>query len=301
MNRLYLAILFLSVIGCLESHAQVTDVRPAGFDVIVKTNGEIVYGKVIEVSRTQELVRYKRTDIPDGPVYELFWDEIYAISYRNQLTEYFVENEHETFRSPVRWPFGRSAVVEPTTDSDETLWFSEIDNGELRIGFGLLRQYSKVSEIDDYRDRTGFPSMAITYLFPFRENIELGTSISWASFKYSDRTLSEYDQLLTQRDITETLFTFALVGRYYIDMDLFRPYLLTGLGYTNSSVRTDGLITFTDDERSVLVQGGARSGSFGVPLRAGFDVRLSEKAGAYVDIGTGLTLLQIGGVFKIGK
>ncbi|ASB49820.1 hypothetical protein [Alkalitalea saponilacus] len=301
MQKLYSIFFIAFVVGFFHLSSQTTDVQPAGFDVIVKTNGEIVYGKVIEVSRTQELVRYKRTDIPDGPVYELFWNEIYAISYRNQLTEYFVEGKPDTGVGSDGHRFRGIGEIEKTETTGETLWFSEIRNGELRIGFGLLRQYSKISEIDEYRDRTGFPAMALTYLFPFSENMELGSSISWASFKYSDRTLSEYDQLLTERDITETLFTFAVVGRYYIDMDLFRPYLLSGISYTNSSVRTDGRIRFTDDERSVLVQGGARSGSFGIPIRAGFDVRLSEKAGAYVDIGNGLTLLQIGGVFKIGR
>jgi hypothetical protein len=36
---------------------------------------------------TFELVKYKRTDIPDGPLYQLLRSEVYAISYRNQLKE----------------------------------------------------------------------------------------------------------------------------------------------------------------------------------------------------------------------
>jgi hypothetical protein len=35
---------------------------------------------------TFELVKYKRTDIPDGPLYQLLRSEVY-ISYRNQLKE----------------------------------------------------------------------------------------------------------------------------------------------------------------------------------------------------------------------
>ena len=59
----------------------------AGFDVIIKTNGEIVYGLVKEVGRY--LISYQRTDIPDGPIYTMLRTDVYAISYRNQVKEYF--------------------------------------------------------------------------------------------------------------------------------------------------------------------------------------------------------------------
>ena len=35
------------------------------------------------------IVKYKRTDIPDGPIYTIARREIYAISYRNQVKEFF--------------------------------------------------------------------------------------------------------------------------------------------------------------------------------------------------------------------
>lgn len=57
----------------------------AGFDVMIKTNGDFVYGLVQEVGPYQ--IRYKRTDIPDGPVYTIDRREVFAISYRNQLKE----------------------------------------------------------------------------------------------------------------------------------------------------------------------------------------------------------------------
>ena len=58
----------------------------AGFDVIVKVNGDIVYGLVKEVG--PEYIRYQRTDIPDGPVYIIPRNEVYVISYRNQVKDY---------------------------------------------------------------------------------------------------------------------------------------------------------------------------------------------------------------------
>src|SRR5919206_611965 len=57
----------------------------AGFDVIIKKNGDIVYGLVKEVGL--ELIKYQRTDIPDGPIYTMPRSEVYAISYRNQVKD----------------------------------------------------------------------------------------------------------------------------------------------------------------------------------------------------------------------
>lgn len=58
----------------------------AGFDVIVKMNGDIVYGLVKEVA--PYYISYQRTDIPDGPVYTIPRYEVYVISYRNQVKDY---------------------------------------------------------------------------------------------------------------------------------------------------------------------------------------------------------------------
>jgi hypothetical protein len=74
---------YLFLILILPLIAQETGTASAQFDVIIKNNGDIIYGKVTEVT----LVKYKRTDIPDGPLYQLLRSEVYAISYRNQLKE----------------------------------------------------------------------------------------------------------------------------------------------------------------------------------------------------------------------
>ena len=58
----------------------------AGFDVIVKLNGELVYGLVKEVG--PYYISYQRTDIPDGPIYTIPINEVYVISYRNQVKDY---------------------------------------------------------------------------------------------------------------------------------------------------------------------------------------------------------------------
>jgi hypothetical protein len=221
-------------------------------------------------------------------------NEVYAISYRNQLSEYF---------HPLDSPFAKHELAERDTSSQRirkgltSTGISDIRHGEFRAGIGLIRNFSKVKEIEDYKGKSSWPSFHFSYLFPLNQNLDAGFALGLASFKYSDRSFSEYDQLLTDRDITETLMSFAIIGKYNID--LFKLYFLTGVSYTNSSVRTEGKVTFTDDDRTVLIQGGARSGNLGIPFRAGFDVKIDEQFSVYADFGTGLALVQIGGVIKL--
>ncbi len=299
MQKVYfiLFIAFFSM-SIQSSYPQSTDSFAAEFDVIVLNNGSIIHGKVVEVGL--QLIRYKRTDIPDGPIYELEKSKVFAISYRNQLTEYMDPQSEEAFADQ-----GSSAISDSTDlkdpDLGNDLWHSSIDSGDLRLGFGFIRNFSRVKEVEDYQSEFSFPSVHISYLFPVNENIDLGMAVAFAGFKYQDKSFSEYDQLMTDRTINESLFSIALVGRYWVDMDLLRPYFLTGISYTNSSVRTEGSVAFSDDERSILVHGGARSGNFGIPLRGGVDIRISEPVNVFLEVGTGLSLLQVGAVFKMGR
>jgi hypothetical protein len=297
MQKIYLLIFMLLLVGSTPvTYSQSSAVPAAAFDVMVLNNGEIIYGKVVEVG--QHLVRYKRTDIPDGPIYELLKSDIYAISYRNQLTEYM--------EAPASGPLGlrKGNYIDDTgilRDSVDGTWYAAVRKGEIRLGFGFIRNFSRVKEVDEYQSEFTFPSVHFSYLFPVGPNMDLGLAMGFAGFEYADKSFSEYDQLMTDRSIHESLFSIAVVGKYGIDMELIRPYFLTGVSFTNSSVRTEGSVTFTDDERSILVRGGSRSGQFGVPIRGGVDVRITEAFSAFIEVGTGLSLMQVGGVFKIGK
>ncbi|MDP4271998.1 MAG: hypothetical protein Q8909_18030 [Bacteroidota bacterium] len=305
-NRIFKSLFVLTLLLFLSvsTNAQVTDVPPAGFDVIITNTGKIIHGKVTEVGLY--VIRYKRTDIPDGPVYEILKKDVYAISYRNQLSEYlipvdstvFVKKGLEVKPIPKR---GASILVlsKPTPITDT--WYSNVRQGEIRLGFGFIRNYSKVKEVENYTRKLSFPAVHIAYLFPLRKSLDIGLVMGWASFEYKDKSFSEYDQLSTNRNITESLFSIAAIGKYSYEMDLFRPYLQAGIGYTNSSVRTEGEVTFTDDNRTILIQGGSRSGNFVIPIRFGTDIRLNNTFSAYTDIGLGLTLIQLGCVIKIGK
>lgn len=271
----------------------------SSFDVIILNDGEIIHGKVVEVGI--ERIRYQRTDIPDGPVYEIFRSEVFAISYRNKITEYFSPHDQGVFQPGAGETKDSAEAPEQIPDSAQT-WYDGMQDGELRVGFGAIRNHSKIQEVEDYRSEAGFPGFYATYVFPALINgLDVGVSVGIANFNYSDSRVSEYDRLVTDREIRESLFSIAAVGKYSLGMDFISPYVLGGLGYSNSNVRSDGSVTFTDTDRSVTVQGGARSGSPVMLIRAGTDIRITEEISGYIDIGTGFALIQLGGVFKIGN
>ena len=271
--------------------SQTTSNYNSGFDVIVLNNGNIIHGKVVEVGLY--LVRYKRTDIPDGPIYEILRDEIYAISYRNQLNEYFIPGDHKIFGEPS--PFVPHIEETPyPPEVEPPVWYSGIRYGKIRIGLGGFRNYSLISDTRSYRVEPGFPGLHLGYLFPFMQVLDIGIVLGLANFNYSERVFSEYDQLSTDRTIRESLLTFSAAGKYSLDIDLIRPYVMAGMTYINSNVRSEGTISFLGHEQTVNVRGGSRVSGAGILFRLGAEFTISDNISGYADAGTGLSLVQAG-------
>lgn len=63
----------------------------AAQDVIVKKDGSQLAGKVIEV--TESVVKYKKVDNLDGPLYSISTDNILRINYENGDADVFVDEE----------------------------------------------------------------------------------------------------------------------------------------------------------------------------------------------------------------
>lgn len=294
-------LLFIGFYGVIAlGQAQNTSVPAAEFDVIVKKSGEIIHGKVMEVSL--ELVRYKRTDIPDGPIYVMLREDIFAISYRNQLTEYIAPVDSLFLRGRTFPSSKNNKNAGANAGKQDTInLFPYLAEGNFHIGIGAIRNISLVSDIDQYTAEAGFPSVHIAYYFPFKRNLELGFTIGYASFKYSNVDYSEYDQLRTNRKLTESLFSFGLLAKYSIDLLLLKPYATGGVAYNTSNVKSTSEITFTDDNRVVLIEGGARSKRLGILMRVGVDVKLLKTLGVYADVGTGLSLMQLGAILKLSN
>ena len=293
MKRVFLILLMTTVFDYVTS--QETREYDCGFDVIILNNGNIIHGKVVEVGLY--LVKYKRTDIPDGPVYEILRDEIFAISYRNQLNEYFIPGDYTIIGEPS--PFVPHKEETPyIPDIAPYAWYSGIRYGEIRIGLGGLRNYSLISDTRSYRDEPGFPGFHLGYMFPFMQVLDIGIVLGLANFNYSERTYSEYDQLSTDRTIRESLLAFSAAGKYSLNIDLLQPYVMAGMTYINSNVRSEGNISFLGHEQTVKVRGGSRGSGAGILFRIGAEFAIRQNISGYADAGTGLSLVQAGIVVK---
>ncbi len=261
----------------------------AGFDVIIKTNGDIVYGLVTEVA--PYLIFYKRTDIPDGPIYSIPRNEVYAISYRNQVKDYiqpFADN------GALQTPYNRDLKRYPNIDYNKNDFFK---NGNVIIGLGFLRSFSKVKNANDYSSSGISPVLSLGYEVYFKNNVKLGALIGFGSHKFSNQQYSDYDSTLNDISLKENIFGLYVYGKYFFlsSSSRLQPYITAGLGIATSHVTSENRISFTDDNSKViLVKSGARSAGINIMARIGAEYYISKQLQAFVDAGSGLSIINLG-------
>lgn len=258
----------------------------AGFDVIIKKNGDIVYGLVLEVGL--QLIKYQRTDIPNGPVYTMPRYEVYAISYRNQVKEILTDPD-DAYEVPRSYgPYGRPYNL-------ERRFF--LQNSAVRLGLGFIRGYTKVSDAEDYSSQATFPIVSIAYDGYYRNQVRLGAQLAFGSHKFSGQQYSSYDSTQSDVSIKENIFTLHLYGKYNFlkSTSAFQPYVLGGLGITTSNIKTDFAISFINNPGKVVqVKSGSRSVGLGVLARIGTDYYFTNQLSVFADIGFGPSLLNVG-------
>lgn len=265
----------------------------AGFDVIIKRNGDLVYGLVLEVGQT--LIRYKRTDIPDGPVYVLNRSEVYAISYRNQVKD--VLNPLDSFGA--RMPQYRQDSLEPYYSPLPPVKnrFSLSRMGMVRFGLGFIRGFTKVENANDYSSSISFPIISIAYDALYRPNLRLGGQLAFGPHKFSREEYIPYDSMQTSTSLKENIFTLHVYARYTLGNALSRlqPYLMGGIGLHTSYIRSDQQITFLEHTNQVLqIKSGRRSVGLGLLGRIGTDYYLNPQFRIFGDVGAGPSILQVG-------
>lgn len=296
MKILYLIlILSLPVVAIAQDYGT----PPAQFDVIIKTNGDIIYGKVTEV--TFDLVKYKRTDIPDGPVYQVLRSEVYAISYRNQLKEILNPGSFSPSPSVQNEVVDTVDTVEEEYKKTSVFDKFNLQRGEIRFGLGFIPNYSKINNRDIYDTKIGFPIIIGTYLIPYKKSLMIGLQVASGSFKYSRSQFDDYDGVRTDSELKENLFLLTALGKYTFTQNDLRPYALLGLSLNISSVDAESTLKFLNDDHEIFVKSGVRNTGIGVLVRAGLEYSMNDQIGFYADLGTGATLLQIGGVYKLSK
>lgn len=265
----------------------------AGFDVIVKLNGDIVYGLVKEVG--PHYISYQRTDIPNGPVYKIPRDEVYVISYRNQVKDY-INGREET--APVHQPHHQGG------NSGYNYYKSKpmFQNGNVRLGLGFFRSFSKVKNVSNYSSSATFPVVSVAYEVPYKNNLQLGVMLGFGSHKFSDEQFSAYDSTNNNIKLTENIFGLYVYGRYSFanDSSRLQPYLLAGPGITSSNIHSENRISFTNDNsQTILVKSGARTTGLGIIARAGAAYAISSQFKVYIDAGVGLSVLKVGLSFDV--
>ncbi len=111
-------------------------------DIIVKTNGDIIKGKVLEISQTE--IKYKRFDNLQGPKIIISIDGVLVINYENGTKESFTQGQEQPPKKVARADF---------TGKEK--------ENEIQIAKRLLKTNNKVFIDND--DRT-FRSYAVDYI-----------------------------------------------------------------------------------------------------------------------------------------
>ncbi len=78
-------------------------------DIIIKRDGSQLTGKVLEITET--VVKYKKADNPDGPLYSISVDDIVRINYENGNADIFVD---DTTTTPASVLAGNTGKVSDT-------------------------------------------------------------------------------------------------------------------------------------------------------------------------------------------
>lgn len=257
----------------------------AGFDVIIKTNGEIVYGLVKEVG--PYFISYQRTDIPDGPIYTIPRNEVYAISYRNQVKDYI---------TPVMPPPEYGNAYHNYYDHYKKQ-DSLFKHGIVRLQLGFLRSFTKVNDVKSYSSNGSVPVVSAAYEIIYKNNINLGVQIGFGSRKFSKQEFSSYDSTQTAVNLKENIFGLYVYGRYYFlnNLSVIQPFIAAGIGVTSSNVISNNKISFTNDNSQViLVKSGQRATGIGFMARVGAEYFLNEQFQVTLDAGYGLSVINAG-------
>lgn len=256
----------------------------AGFDVIVKSNGDLVYGLVKEVG--PYFISYQRTDIPNGPIYTMPRNEVYVISYRNQVKDYI-----------------NGMDVQPSVlqDSRYQRYINYkkdlFKNGSINIGLGFLRSFSKVKDVSSYSSSSSFPVISFGYEVNFNKSLQLGLQIGFGSHSFSTQQFSSYDSTHSDITLKENIFALYVYGRYYLlnSSSRLQPYIMAGLGITSSNIHSENTISFTNDNsQTLLVKSGTRSTGLGIMVRVGGEYFISNQLQVFLDAGVGLAVINVG-------
>ena len=257
-------------------------------DVIVKTNGNLFQCKIVAVN--DSLVSYKLSlKDTSGILLNVPRREVYAIAYGNGLAMVITPEL-----------MGKEASIYPAGNCEALDTFKKnLGKGSINIGIGFINQYSPIKNADSFEDEQVMPTIFAGYTFSVSKALKGGAHLEIGGNKLTKSGESEYDQLRISTAIDENFFCVGLFCRYDILKGIFKPYVKGGVNFIGVNMVTTSEATSLDGSsfslKTVVHQSGIKPGLI---LRGGLDIYFSKMFGIYGDVGTGISLVQLGVLFN---
>ena len=263
-------------------------------DVIIQVDGMIIYGKVIELN--SDNIRYKKNDMPNGPIITMPRKLIYAVSYSNNTFQ--VVTPVFGKKSSALMAFDQNTFTsKDAADSSGTNLKYNLAHGSLKVALGFSRTYTTLNGVEKFSKVESAPSVFVAYQFQFNRFLTTGVSLGYAAFNYNYNSFSDYDQIGINQKIKESIVSMGFYARYDLMQGFLKPYLLGGININYSTVTMEGEIYFQDEQKFVATNSGIQGFKTSLVFRAGLDLNISRSFGVYADLGTGTSLIQIGVIF----
>jgi hypothetical protein len=285
MRKLILSVLMAFMTFAATAQQEADSTAAPARDVIVKTNGNMFHCSILEVN--DSLVNYTLPDMDTtGQVNKVSRGEVYAIAYGNGLA---------TVITPEL--MGKEANIYKKEKCCENLsaFKKNLGSGAINVGVGFVDQYSPLKDTKSFEDNKTMPKIFVGYTFKINSFLKGGIHIGLGGNELSKSGTSEYDQVMVSADIEETFINVGLFCRYDILKGAFKPYVKAGVDFMGiNMVTTSEAVSLNGSGSSlktVVHQSGIKPYMI---LRAGLDVYFSDLFGIYGDVGTGLSLVQVG-------
>ena len=258
-------------------------------DVIVKTNGNLFQCKIIEVNDSEVKYKLSLTDT-SGTVLNIPRGEIYAIAYGNGLAMVITPEL-----------LGREADIYPEDYCEAWDNFKKsLGQGSINVGIGFISFYSPIKNSGSYESTQTMPSVFAGYTIRIKGKLKAGLHLGFGGNELSKSGESEYDQMRVSQEIDEGFFCLGLFARYDILEGAIKPYVKGGIDFIGVNMTTTSVAESLDGKtaslKSVVHQKGIKPGLI---LRAGLDMYFGDNFGIFGDVGTGLSLVQVGVLFNL--
>jgi hypothetical protein len=228
-------------------------------DVIVKNDKTEIKTKVIEL--TEDLIKYKKFEMLEGPIYSIKKADVFMIIYENGTKEYMQTQkpkEEPVAASPTK-------VDAPTANASNTT--SGSSGNPYDADFNILKGGSRYGNIGvAFKNFSTYtiPTVVITYDFIVANNVSVG-------YHYSANYLNQSTSFSGINITTSAInMTIGLRANYYLNHVLkldpekaqfyagVTPYMLYSTISTESNSRTVASGSDSKTKFSVLGQIGGR-------------------------------------------